>query len=95
MGKKVVKSLCLVLVGLMAVASFSGCSGTSNKTNGKTTITFSMWSAVPDAPNNFIDTFQAKYPNIKVSVNTITEGDYSQKINTMVAAGTAPDVMLL
>lgn len=81
--------------GSSSSTSSTATSSASKPADEKATISLSMWSAVPDAPNNFIDTFEAKYPNIKVNVNSITEGDYSQKINTMVASGTAPEVMLL
>lgn len=58
------------------------------------TIKFSMWDAIP-ANNNFIEQFMKENPNIKVEVVNIPADNYSQKLNTMVATNTAPDVMLV
>jgi multiple sugar transport system substrate-binding protein len=41
-----------------------------------------------------IDAFQKEYPNVKVEIENIGSGtEYWTKLQTMVAAGTAPDVL--
>ena len=59
-----------------------------------THIQFSMWDAIPEN-NNFITAFMKENPDIKVDVVNIPADNYSQKLNTMVATHTAPDVMLV
>lgn len=53
-----------------------------------------MWGAVNEK-YDFIKAFEKKYPNIHINLTQINEGDYSEKLNTMVASKTAPDVMLV
>ncbi|MCL2865799.1 MAG: sugar ABC transporter substrate-binding protein [Lachnospiraceae bacterium] len=55
-------------------------------------IRFSMWDTV-DETVNFIQAFHDANPDIRIELVNIPE-DYSTVINTMVAGGTAPDVIL-
>ncbi|WP_225420368.1 ABC transporter substrate-binding protein [Lapidilactobacillus bayanensis] len=57
----------------------------------KVTIKFSNWDSFD---KNIIKDFEKENPNIKVEHVNIPDSDYSQKINTMLIGGNAPDVML-
>lgn len=80
----------LILIVLAPVAA----KGTQETKSDVVTIQFSMWDAIPEN-NNFIARFMEKNPDIKVEVVNIPDTNYSQKLNTMVATDTAPDVMLV
>lgn len=61
-------------------------------------ITYYTFSAAPDhlkELDQMIQLFQAKYPNIKVKVETAPFNDYFTKLQTLIAGGTAPDVFEL
>ncbi|MBU5343254.1 sugar ABC transporter substrate-binding protein [Caldibacillus hisashii] len=87
----------LLLTFIFAVSFvLTGCGG-NNKSSGngndkKVTIKFSMWDTL-DENASFIKAFEEKYPNINIELVNIPE-DYSQKINSMIIGGTAPDVIL-
>jgi multiple sugar transport system substrate-binding protein len=66
----------------------------NKKKTAVTHIKFSMWDAVPEN-NNFIAEFMKANPDISVEVVNIPSDNYSQKLNTMAATHTAPDVMLV
>ncbi len=59
------------------------------------TLRFSTWDTASrlDTYKAVVDGFQAKYPNIKVQVESVPDS-YEQKIFTSLAAGNAPDVFL-
>ncbi|MBB6284162.1 ABC transporter substrate-binding protein [Geobacillus subterraneus] len=86
----------LISLVFAVLAVLSGCSGSNTASegdDGKVTISFSMWDALDESKTNFISEFEKKYPNIKIKLVNIPE-DYSQKINSMLIGGTAPDVIL-
>ncbi|WP_346200459.1 extracellular solute-binding protein [Caldifermentibacillus hisashii] len=92
------KSIFMLLLTFIFAVSFvlTGCGG-NNKSSGngndkKVTIKFSMWDTL-DENASFIKAFEEKYPNINIELVNIPE-DYSQKINSMIIGGTAPDVIL-
>jgi multiple sugar transport system substrate-binding protein len=61
-------------------------------------ITYYTFSAAPDyleELDQMIQLFQAKYPNIKVKVETAPFNDYFTKLQTLIAGGIAPDVFEL
>jgi len=106
MRKKAFKLLCIALAVLFAMTMFAGC-GQADKTGGtdssggktsggeKATIKFASWAQRGDNKDvDWIYAFERKYPNITVDYIAVTEGDYSEKLNSMIAAGTAPDVIL-
>jgi multiple sugar transport system substrate-binding protein len=108
MKKWVVIVLSLLLViGLSACGSnknegsTSTTSGNAQGSGGKSEtpkskITFAFWGAQTeaDALRKVVDNFQAKYPDIKVE-NQWIQSDYLTKLQTMIAGGTAPDVILI
>lgn len=59
------------------------------------TIRFATWDTASslETYKAVVDGFQAKYPNIKVQVESVPDS-YEQKIFTSLAAGNAPDVFL-
>jgi len=48
-----------------------------------------------DVQRNFLEAFQAKYPSIKLSVESADFSTYYTKLNTNLAAGRAPDVFMM
>jgi multiple sugar transport system substrate-binding protein len=83
----------LILIVSIVLGGCSGSDATAKKEDGKVTISFSMWDTLDESKANFITAFEKKHPNIKVKLVNIPE-DYSQKINSMIIGGTAPDVIL-
>ncbi|WP_203247638.1 ABC transporter substrate-binding protein [Sporosarcina beigongshangi] len=88
----------LSLITLALSIFLIGCSSkdesTGKENNGeKVTIRFSMWDTLKESETEFIRAFEKKYPNIKIELVNIPD-DYSQKINSMIIGGTAPDVIL-
>ena len=62
------------------------------------TVKYMTFSAAPDYLDELdatIDAFEAANPGIKVEYETAAFGDYFTKLQTMVAAGTAPDAFEL
>ncbi len=104
MSKKALKVLCIVLAVLFAMTMFAGC-GKTDKSGGSTdsgkasdekaTIKFASWAQRGDNKDvDWIYAFERKHTNITVDYIAVTEGNYSEKLNSMIAAGTAPDVIL-
>src|SRR5512136_1626228 len=61
-------------------------------------ITYYTFSAAPDHLKDLdqmIQSFETKYPLIKVKVETAPFADYFTKLQTLIAGGTAPDVFEL
>jgi multiple sugar transport system substrate-binding protein len=71
-------------------------SGGNSGAAAKGKITFAFWGAQTeaDAIKQAIDNFQKTYPDIKVESQWIQK-DYLTKLQTMIAGGTASDVMLI
>ena len=95
MQRKIVL-LIIVLFSICAIAFGSGTKDTK-KTSGSdvVTIKYAFWGS-PDAIGveaDIIAAFEAKYPNIKVEPVVTGYGDYHTKLLTMIAGGSAPDVM--
>ncbi len=98
MSKKVIRSLCMVLSVAFVLVLATACGG-SSKAGGKdkkVTVKLASWSARGNAleSKDYIDYFQEKHQNITIDFMAITEGNYSEKLYSMIAANTAPDVMM-
>jgi multiple sugar transport system substrate-binding protein len=99
---RVKKQLSFFLMVLLAV-SLAACGGSAQEggvqeskvdEEGNVHISISTWG-LPDELavfNELVDNFENDNPNIKVNVIHIPD-DYSGKMNTMLAGGTAPDVV--
>lgn len=92
MGKKkwVVGTLVLGLV----CSALVGCGKKEGETadkDGKVTLKFSSWDKFDEG---IIKAFEKENPNIKIESIQVADSDYSQKINTMIIGGNAPDVIL-
>lgn len=92
------KLLSLSIVTILGVSMLVGCgnkqgNGSSTSADGKATIKFCMWGSMNEK-YNFIKSFEEKNPDIKVDLMVIPEDSYSEKINSMIAGNSAPDVIL-
>lgn len=97
-----------LLLGLAASCIFTtmlmGCSnntdstgdqsGGSQSSSGVVTLTMYTWGGDPDNETYRarLDLFEAQNPNIKVELTTVPT-DYETKVQTMMAGGTAPDIV--
>lgn len=79
----------LIAFLLMGIVSFSATSAT--------TIRYSVWGTPTELPPYYeiIDEFEAENPDIKVELISAPWSSYFDKIQTMMAANDAPDVMFL
>lgn len=102
MLKHAKRMVAFTLIGSMLAGTIltgcgkSGNSSTSNTSKGGVVeLTYNAWGA-PDEDavmKKLLAAFEAKNPNIKVKYNHIPD-DYSNKMNTVLAGGSAPDVFL-
>ncbi len=73
----------------------SGDAEKSKEPAAPATIKFASWAQRGDTPDvDWIAGFEKKYPNYKIDYMAVTEGNYSEKLNAMIAAKAAPDVIL-
>ncbi|OPJ62157.1 ABC transporter substrate-binding protein [Clostridium oryzae] len=98
MNMKSKKTISVVLSSLFIAGIFAGCSkkgGSSNTSNGVTTLKVAMWNE-PSKDKNLDVWYQygKKHSKVKLEPVVIPEDQYSQKINQMVAAGNAPDILI-
>jgi multiple sugar transport system substrate-binding protein len=85
----------LVVCGLLTVPSLLGSPRVSaHYTRATTTITYAFWGSNEEAKSmrQMIATFAKAHPDIQVNGNWI-QSDYVTKIQTLIASGTAPDVL--
>lgn len=103
MKKHLKKIIAFALMGALATTALVGCKSKDN--GGETSdegnkdeivqLTYNAWgSADEDAVmKKLLAAFEEANPNIKVKYNHIPD-DYSNKMNTVLASGAAPDVFL-
>jgi len=83
----------LVIPGMMAGGTQE--SGENKGSSGVTTVKLASWAQRGDtADADWISQFEKKNPDIKIDYIAVTEGNYSEKLNAMIAAHNAPDVIL-
>ncbi|MDK2896752.1 MAG: multiple sugar transport system substrate-binding protein [Candidatus Atribacteria bacterium] len=78
----------LLVLGLVCMLVPAGYSADT------TVVKYAHWNALSEE-YNYVKAFEEKYPDIKIEFTLIPEAEYSQKLTTMIMAGTAPDVMCL
>ncbi|MGG6311973.1 extracellular solute-binding protein [Paenibacillus macerans] len=105
------KKWTFVVLSLLVVIGLTACGGGNKAAENnavaensagnagsaaKGSISFAYWGAQTeaDAIKQVIDNFQTKHPEIKVE-NQWIQQDYLTKLQTMIAGGTAPDVILI
>ena len=91
---KFLKRSWMVLAGLALVLGVIGLTACSKKSTG-TTIKISSWGDLQENQIlvDLIAKFEAQNPGIKVDLQRIPFGEYTTKLLTQIAAGSAPDVI--
>ncbi len=83
-----------VIILILLLIILSGCANNIDK--NKINLRYSVWGGATEKViwKEMIDKFEAEYTNIRVKLEMIP-GGYSQKLQTMVAGDSAPDVFYL
>lgn len=93
---------CFLIAALVAMALLTGCNS-SNSTNGETkgnnekvTLTLGYYSSgtTDKSMSEVIKNFQKDNPNIEIKTQTAPYGQFFQKLDTQIAAGSQPDIWL-
>lgn len=94
----------LLLAGVLSGCGGSGNSGGNKSDEGsgnavsdkKVDLTLTMWGSEDDKQvmEQRLGIMNKTYPNIQVNV-LLVAGDYDQKVQTMIAGGTPPDIMMI
>lgn len=93
---------------ILVVSVVSGCGGNGSGNNAagqqgdqsssdkKVKLTLTMWGSEDDKKvmEKRLEIVKSTYPNISVNV-LLVAGDYDQKVQTMIAGGTPPDIMMI
>ncbi|KRG09351.1 hypothetical protein ACA30_22220 [Virgibacillus soli] len=84
----------MLFLGVMLTACSSDANSKSD--DGKTKLTFTMWGGESDKETyqERLDLAKEKFPDIDVELIYIPK-EYAQKVQTMIAGNTAPDIMQL
>lgn len=102
MKKHLKRIIAFALMGALTTSVFVGCGKKDeNKEGGEASsdevveLTYNAWGAADEdaVMKKLIAAFEEANPNIKVKYNHIPD-DYSNKMNTVLASGAAPDVFL-
>lgn len=92
------KIVSIALSALLVAGMFTGCSkkaAAPNTNDGQITLKVAMWNEPPtDKSLDVWYQYGLKHPNVKLEPVVIPEDQYSQKINQMIAAGNAPDIVI-
>lgn len=87
----------VAVIGTCLFGLFSSCSKQPAGGKKKVTVTYMMWGQ-PDeleTVSKYIEQFKKKYPNIDVKILHSPSMGYDDKLKTMMAGGTPPDVMYI
>jgi len=92
----------LSLVALVACTGDEGeggGTGATGATGAAEPVTLDFWVFEEGGIGSFLETleqdFEAKYPNVDLKITAYPEGNYGVKIDTAIAAGKAPDLVLV
>jgi multiple sugar transport system substrate-binding protein len=102
MKRKSGKIINLVLSALLIAGIFAGCgktatttTTTTKTTDGVITLKVAMWNEPPkDKALDVWYQYGLKHPGVKLEPVVIPEDQYSQKLNQMITAGNAPDILI-
>lgn len=88
------KKTLTVLVLVVLTIAFLGASGKTEKTDGKTTLTFGFWGDTPEAnmKMELAKAYMEKNPNVNIEFEYTDGGGYLTKMQTWFSSNTAPDV---
>lgn len=86
---------CAVAIGAMGLVALVACN--SSKDDGRVTLRYARWGLPEEiaAERELLKEFEAANPDIKVVVEFSAWSEYWNKLQAQMAAGTAPDVMLM
>ena len=95
-GLKVISLLMLVMVMGLTACSSGSKNGSSGESGGKVDLSMTIWGSEDEKKiyQERLDIVKQTYPDINVKLNVVA-GDYDQKVQTMIAGGTPPDIMML
>lgn len=93
---KVISLLMLVMVMGLTACSSGSKNGSSGESGGKVDLSMTIWGSEDEKKiyQERLDIVKQTYPDINVKLNVVA-GDYDQKVQTMIAGGTAPDIMMI
>lgn len=94
----------LILAAVMTAAVFSGCSSSGKSASGSSSsdsskpVSLQVWYHI--SPNqakvflSFLSTYQEKYPNVKITTQSVPFQDMQKQLAIGAAAGQLPDISL-
>jgi multiple sugar transport system substrate-binding protein len=89
----------LAAAALIAGACSSGGTGTGGSGGAGEKVTLNFWVFEEGGIGSFLVTlkkgFEAKYPNVDLNITSYPEDNYGVKVQTAIAAGKAPDLVLV
>ncbi|MEC0184581.1 sugar ABC transporter substrate-binding protein [Paenibacillus peoriae] len=94
------RSLQVIFLLILAMAlGLTACSkgdSSASGSDGKVNLTMTIWGSENEKKiyQERLDIVKQTYPDINVKLNLVA-GDYDQKVQTMIAGGTAPDIMMI
>jgi multiple sugar transport system substrate-binding protein len=83
-------------VGAAGIITLTACGADSEGSSGKGgPLTMTVWGGEPDRVTyqKRLDLLVQKYPELSVKMQIIPSDAYAQKVQTMIAGGTGPDIM--
>lgn len=96
------KLVSMVVIIVMLVSVFVvGCSSSNNKsaknTGKKINLTFDNWATGPEADmyKELINEYEKSHPDVKITMQPVPWDNYQDKISTMVAGNSAPDIIYM
>ncbi len=89
--KKTIKFITLLLVAGLVLVACGGTGGKGSAEGDEIVLKFSYWDNFDE---DIFKKFESENPGIKIEHVLYPDSEYSQKINTMLIGGTAPDVII-
>lgn len=90
--KKLIKKSVMATTLALTMLASTACSSTGGK-DEKIELRYSIWDDTHrEAIETLIDEFETENPNVNISLEVISNGDYWTKMETAAAGGSAPDI---